>query len=140
MNWTRVMRSLRSDHDDDAAVPSRRDVLAGIGVAGLFAVAGSTLLASPAQAEAATPAPAPEPAPADAAKGEANDRAASDSDEMTEFSAQYWYGPRRRYWRRRRRWRRRYWRRRYYWGYRRPYYWRRRYYWRRPYWRRRYWW
>jgi hypothetical protein len=137
MKWTNVMRSLRSDQSNDVAAPSRRDVLAGLGVAGLFAVAGSTLLAFPGEAEArvATPAIEPEAAPADA-KGDANDRAGSEGDGTTEFSAQYRYGPRRRYWRRRRR---RYWRRRRYYYWRRPY-WRRRRYWRRRYWRRRYRW
>jgi hypothetical protein len=125
MDWTKVTKSLGSaaSGSDDAAVPSRRDVLAGIGVAGVFVVAGSTLLApSPAEARVNTPATEPGAAPADAARAEVGEcelpnLADLDTTDVTEFSAQ---------------WRRRYWRRRYW---RRP--WRRRY-WRRP-WRRRYW-
>ena len=128
MKWIKVRTSLRSaiSHDDDAAILSRRDVLAGIGFAGMFAVAGSTLLvASPAEARVDKPAAEPEAAPADAGKAEAaeckapeGDLADLDSAEVTEVSAQRrrrgyygrrgFYGPRRRYWRRRRR---RYWRR-----------------------------
>jgi hypothetical protein len=130
MEWTNVRKSLRSVYsgNDDAAVLSRRDVLAGIGLAGAFVVAGSTLLASsPAEARVDTPAIEPEAAPADAAKAEVAKCDCSkdnlgdlDTADLTEFSAQwrrryYGYGPRRRYWRRRRRryWRRRYWRRGY---------------------------
>jgi hypothetical protein len=129
MEWTNVRKSLRSVYsgNDDAAVLSRRDVLAGIGLAGVFAVAGSTLLASrPAEARINTPVIEPEAASADAAKAEVaecevpeHNLADLDTADFTEFSGQwrrrygrgyYWRGPRRRYWRRRRR---RYWRRRY---------------------------
>ena len=146
MQWTKVTKSPNRDdgRNDDAAVPSRRNVLAGIGFASLLAVAGSRLLiSSPAEARE------PEAAPTGAAKAEVAGRDVAESNladlergESTEFSSQYWYGRRRRYWRRRYRWRRRYWRRRHYWGWRRRRYWgwRRRRYWRRRYWRRRYYW
>ena len=110
--------------NDDAAVRSRRDVLAGIGaLASVFAVAGWTLRASsPAEARINTPVIEPKAVPADAAKAEfAEDEskrnlADLDSPEFTDVSAQrrYWRRPRRRYWRRprlylrRSRWRRRY--------------------------------
>jgi hypothetical protein len=126
MDWTKVTKSLRSaaSGSDDAAVLSRRDVLAGIGVAGVLVVAGSTLLAPrPAQARVNTPATEPAATPDDATRAEVAEcelpnPADLDTADVTEFSAQW----RRRYWRRRY-WRRRYWRRRY---------------WRRRYWRRRY--
>jgi hypothetical protein len=144
MDWTKVTKSLSRDcsGNDDAAVLSRRDVLAGIGFAGVIAVAGSTLLASsPAEGRTIAPAIEPEAAPADAAKAEVAESnvakqnlADFDAADFTEFSAQW----RRRYWRRRY-WRRRYWGRRYW----RRRYWRRRHWrrrqWRRRYWRRRYW-
>jgi len=138
MRWTSLKKSLING-SDDAVVMSRRDMLAGIGVAGLFLVAGSTLLASsPAAARVDTPVIEPETAPDDVAETKVAERSTTDNSgvdldgaKVTELSSQwrrryygYGYGPRRRYWRRRRR---RYWRRRYYWG--RPYYWRRRYYW-----------
>jgi hypothetical protein len=82
-----------SDSDkDDAAVLSRRDVLAGIGVVGLFAVAGSTLLVStgPAEARIDTPAIEPETAQADAAKAEVAECSCSkDIADFTEFSSQW---------------------------------------------------
>ena len=127
MKWTKVTKSATRDDSgkNDAAVLSRRNVLAGIGFAGLFAVAGSRLLASsPAEARSDSPVIKPEAAPTDGAEGDVAERdtpesnlADSDRGDATEFSSQryYRYGPRRRYWRRRRRryWRRRYWRRRY---------------------------
>jgi hypothetical protein len=139
MRWTSLKKWL-TNGSDDAAVISRRDILAGIGVGGLFLVAGSTLLASStAEARVDTRVTEPETAPDDvgAKDGEHStaDNGGMDVDraDATELSSQwrrryygYGYGPRRRYWRRRRR---RYWRRRYYWG---------RSYYRRPYWRRRY--
>jgi hypothetical protein len=107
MDWTKVTKSLSSDYrgNDDAAVLSRRDVLAGIGFAGVIAVAGSTLLAStPAEGRTNAPAIEPEAAPPDAAKAEVaesnvatHDLADFDAADFTEFSAQW----RRRYWRRR---------------------------------------
>jgi hypothetical protein len=115
---------------DDDAMLSRRRVLEGIGWAGLFALAGSQLLAvRPAKAE---PVGRPAVDEAPAARAEATEPTseghAADAKEVTDVSAhrRYW---RRRYWRRRY-WRRRYWRARYY---------HRRRYWRRRYWRRRYW-
>jgi hypothetical protein len=123
MEWTKVKKSsLRSAYSgNDDAVLSRREALAGLGFAGVFAVAGSTLLAlSPAEARINTPTTEPDAAPADAAKAEVaecsdpeRNLADFDTAEFTEFSAQRWRRVRRRYWRRR--------------------------YWRRPYWRRRYW-
>jgi hypothetical protein len=111
MDWTKVTKSLSRDcsGNDDAAVLSRRDVLAGIGFAGVIAVAGSTLLASsPAEGRTIAPAIEPEAAPADAAKAEVAESnvakqnlADFDAADFTEFSAQW----------RRRYWRRRYWRR-----------------------------
>jgi hypothetical protein len=127
MKWIKVRKSPGSaNSNDDATVLSRRDVLAGIGFAGMFAVAGATLLAaSPAEARVDRPAAEPEAAPADAGEADAaeckapeGDLADLDTSNFTEVSAQRrrrgyygrrgFYGPRRRYWRRRRR---RYWRR-----------------------------
>src|SRR5262245_56372544 len=117
MEWTKVKKSsLRSAYSgNDDAVMSRREALAGLGFAGVFAVAGSTLLAlSPAEARINTPTIEPDAAPADAAKAEVaecsdpeRNLADFDTAEFTEFSAQRWRRVRRRYWRRRywRRWR-----------------------------------
>jgi hypothetical protein len=123
MEWAKVKKSsLRSAYSgNDDAVLSRREVLAGLGFVGVFAVAGSTLLAlSPAEARIGTSTIEPDAAPADAAKAEVagcsdpeRNLADFDTAEFTEFSAQRWRRVRRRYWRRR--------------------------YWRRPYLRRRYW-
>ena len=119
----KFLRSICS-RDHDAVALSRRDMLAGIGLAGLF-VAAPTLLSS-SVAEARTlnaPAVEPEVGSADAADAKATEHSAvegdaADSADVTELSARhrrYWH---RRYWRhrywRRRYWRRRYWRRRYY--------------------------
>jgi hypothetical protein len=106
---------------EEATTPSRRDILAGFGLAGLLLAAPKLLSPSPAEAkpldklaEAATGSlPAPEVTSAETPEAQESD--------ITDLSS-------RRYWRRRY-WRRRYWRHRY---------WRRRY-WRRRYWRRRYW-
>ena len=134
MKWMRVTKSPdRDDSGTDTAELSRRRVLAGIGLAGLFAVAGSTLFASSqAEARSNTPVREPEATPTDAGKDKVAERdtpesrrADSDRGEATEFSSQYWRRRRRRYWRRRYRWRRRYYRRYYR---RRRRYWRRRYY------------
>jgi hypothetical protein len=123
MRWTSVKKSLING-SDDGVVMSRRDMLAGIGVAGLFLVAGSTPLASsPAEAPVDTRVMEPETAPDDVAETKDEysiaDNGGVDGAQVTELSSQwrrryygYGYGPRRRYWRRRRR---RYWRRRYYW-------------------------
>ena len=116
--------------DDDAAALSRRDILAGLGLAGLLVATPKLLGSSPAEAkplDKPAAAPTPETTATDTRAGDegAVDLNAGDSD-VTDLSARHWR--RRRYWRRR--WRRRYWRR--------PY-WRRRRYWRRRYWRRRYW-
>ena len=122
MKWIKARISQRNANsgNDDAAVLSRRDVLAGLGFAGLFVVAGSTLLtATPAEARIDAPATGPGVAPADAGKADvaecsAPERNLADLDnaDITEVSAQWrrrrYYGYRRRYWRRRRR---RYWRR-----------------------------
>jgi hypothetical protein len=112
-----VANSRKSDdgHNKDAAVLSRRSVLAGLGWAGIFAVAGSTLLtAGPAEALVNAPVMEPQVAGADAlvrvAERAAPEEKLADSDgsELAEFTGQR----RRRYWRRRAP-RRRYWRRRY---------------------------
>jgi hypothetical protein len=125
MPWDKARKLLSGvfGRDDDAPALSRRDILAGIGLAGLF-VAAPKLLSSPAEASTINTPPVEPPAgssdTADAKVTEhsALERDATDTGEMTDVSAQYWRRRRRRYWRRRYRWRRRYWRRRY---------WRRRY-------------
>jgi hypothetical protein len=135
MDWSKIGKILKSacDRDDDTAVLSRRDALAGLGLAGVFLVAGPKLLA-PADAR-------PLDGPATDAQTIAADtraetdpgtpeRDAADTADVTDLTSRRW---RRRHWRRRY-WRRRYWRRRYW----RRRHWRRRY-WRRRYWRRRYW-
>jgi hypothetical protein len=129
MAWDTARTFVRSlcSRDDDGVGLSRRDMLAGIGLAGLL-VAAPKLLA-PGVAKAESLAPTPEPVAsvdAKAAEHDAGESNAADDGDPTDLSSRHW---------RRRRWRRRYWRRRFY-GRRR--YWRRRYYWRRP-WRRRYW-
>jgi hypothetical protein len=103
------MKSLRSN--DDTGGLSRRNVLAGIASAGVFAVGGSTLLtSSPAEARINAPVVEPEAIPADAAKAEVaecnlrEDTLANlDTADFTEFSAQRYH---RRHFRRP--WRRRY--------------------------------
>ena len=131
MDWSKVSKILRSacHRDDDAAVLSRRDALAGIGLAGVFLAAGPKLLASAEAKPIDAPATDPETISADATRAEAPEspeRDAADTADATDLTSRRRW--RRRYWRRRY-WRRRYWRRRH---------WRRRY-WRRRYWRRRYW-
>src|ERR1043165_2679125 len=126
MAWDTARTFLRSicSRDDDSAALSRRDMLAGLGLAGLLVAAPKFL--GPSVAEA-MPLAAPEPE-IDSADGDAkvaeHDAGEDNADESdaTDLTS-------------RRRWRRRHWRRRYYWRRR---HWRRRYYWRRP-WRRRYW-
>jgi hypothetical protein len=114
--------------DHDAVALSRRDMLAGIGLAGLFVPAPTLLSSSVAEARTLNaPAVEPEVGYADAADAKATEHSAvegdaADSADVTELSARH-----------RRYWHRRYWRRRY----RRRRYWRHRY-WRRRYWRRRY--
>src|SRR6187399_3120559 len=125
MDWGKARKFLGSfcSRDQDGSALSRRDMLAGIGLAGLF-VAAPTLLSS-SVAEARTlnaPAVEPEVGSADGTDAKATEHSAvegdaADSADVTELSARH-----RRYWRRR---------------YRRHRYWRRRY-WRRRYWRRRY--
>ena len=133
MQWGEARKFLNGIFNRDQAALSRRDMLAGLGLAALFATAPKLL--APGVAEA-SPVVAPETddvTTSEAAEPAAEQRNAA-NDGVTEFSSQP-------YWRYRRRWRRRYWRRRYwrrrYWY--RPYGYRRRY-WRRRYWRRRYWW
>jgi hypothetical protein len=135
MEWGRVRKLLRGfySQDHNAAALSRREMLAGIGLAGLFVAAPNLLAMSPAEARTINT-PAVEPAaPADTTSAEvtedsAVERDAADTADVTEFSAHRRWSSR--YYWRRRYWRRRYWRRRYY---------VRRRYWRRRYWRRRYW-
>jgi len=100
---------------------SRRDALAGLGLAGLLLAAPKLLSSNPAEAK-----PLDKPAEAAAGYSPATEAKTAETHEaqevdITDLSS-------RRYWRRRY-WRRRYWRHRY---------WRRRH-WRRRYWRRRYW-
>ena len=132
MAWDTARTFLRSicSRDDDGAALSRRDMLAGLGLAGLLVAAPKFLGSSVAEAKPLAPVPEPvDSADADikVAERDANEGNAAADTDATDLSARrYW---RRRYWRRRH-WRRRYWRRRYYW--RRP--------WRRRYWRRRRYW
>jgi hypothetical protein len=94
---------------------SRRDTLAGLGLAGLLLAAPKLLSSSPAEAKAldkpaeaaAAAPPKPETKPA-----ETQPEAALDAD-VTELSSYHRRWHRRRW--RRRYWRRRYWRRRRYW-------------------------
>ncbi len=111
---------------DEEAALSRRDALAGLGLAGLLLATPKLLGSSAAEAKPLEPAPATKADDTQRAD-EATDLAADDTANVTDLSSQYWRRRRRRYWRRRY-WRRRYWRPRYY----------RRRYWRRRYWRRRY--
>ena len=134
MQCGRARKFLNGFFSRDEAVLSRRDMLAGLGLAAVVATAPKLLLPDVAEAKSNAPAIAPEPAKAEAAEPVADQRNAADSTDATEFSARRYYW-RRRYWRRRYYWRPRYYRRRYW---RRRYYWRPRYY-RRRYWRRRYW-
>jgi len=107
--------------DDDAAVLSRRNVLAGLGLVGA-AIAVPALL-SPGAAEAkpmGKPADAPVRSESAAEVSEKTvQEPTADSSDATDLSSQYWRRRRRyRYWRRPRRYivvRRRYWRRRRYW-------------------------
>jgi hypothetical protein len=95
--------------NDEAAALSRREMLAGIGLVGVCAVAGPAILGSnPAEAREGTPLAKPisDATRTEAAEGNAAEPN-SDADELTEFSSQEWR-------RRRRRWRvvcRRRWRR-----------------------------
>jgi hypothetical protein len=106
---------------DDREAFSRRDMLAGLGLAGLIVAVPKIL--GPATAEAKDLSVADQPPAPAKAKGAEERREAKDADtpDATDLSS--------RHHRRRRYWRRRYWRHRY---------WRRRH-WRRRYWRRRYW-
>jgi hypothetical protein len=125
MEWGQARTLLTSLFSREPAALSRRDMLAGMGLAGLFVAAVKVLPPSAAEAGTLAPAAAPEPGTADA-QAKATEQSAiegSADGDVTDLSSRRW---RRRYWRRR--WRRRHWRRRY-WGRRR--YWRRR-------WRRRY--
>ena len=135
MQWGKEFLRSVFGRDEEAAL-SRRDILGGLGLAGLLAAAPKLFASSPAEARAldkpaAAPTPETNATDTQGAEEGAVDLNAEGS-EVTDLSSQYWRRRRRRYWRRR--WRRRYWRRRYW----RPYA-RRRRYWRRRYWRRRYW-
>ena len=126
MEWGQARKFFGSvfSRDDDEAALSRRDILAGIGLAGLFVAAPTLLTSGVAEAKTFnTPVPEPDAGSADRADAKrteesAAERSAADDTDVTDLSAQRY---------RRRRWRRRYWRPRYY----------RRRYWRRRYWRRR---
>lgn len=101
--------------DDDAAVLSRRNVLAGLGLVGAAAAATQVLSADAAQAKPlATPTQA-EPTEKSGEAAQVAEVKAEGTSDATDLSAQYWRR-RRRYWVRRRYFvvrRRRYWRRRY---------------------------
>lgn len=94
--------------NDEAAALSRREMLAGIGLVGVCAVAGPAILGSnPAEAREGTPLAKPisDATRTEAAEGNAADPN-SDTDELTEFSSQEWRRrrrPGRQDWRRRRR-------------------------------------
>ena len=131
-----LMDWIKATNGAEAAVLSRRETLAGIGLAALFALAGPKLLASAEAKPVDVPAIDTEATSEDASTARATEDISqrADTGDAFEFSSRHW---RRRYWRRRY-WRHRYWRhrwRRRHWHH--PY-WRRRY-WRRRYWRRRYW-
>jgi hypothetical protein len=110
------------------ATLSRRDTLAGLGLAGLLLAAPKLLLSSPAEAKAldkpaevaaaASPKPEIKAAETRGAKEATLDLNPADTADVTELSSYHrrWHRPRwrRRYWRRPY-WRRRYWRRRRYW-------------------------
>ena len=117
--------------EDDMAL-SRRDILAGLGLAGLLLATPKLLSSNPAEAKALDKSAAA--GSAHAPDSETATAQAAEEGDVTDLSS------RRRWWRRR--WRRRYWRRRRWrrrFWFRRRRFWRRRY-WRRRYWRRRYWW
>lgn len=126
--WASAHKFLSSicNREPDGAALSRRDMLAGLGLAGLFVAAAPHVLGGVAQAAPANLPPATPDKAADAS--DENEKVAenattenkTESTDATDLSAQRY-------------WRRRYYRRRYYW---RPrYYVRRRYYWRRRRWR-----
>jgi hypothetical protein len=127
MEWGKARKVLTSvcSRSDDAVALSRRDMLAGIGLAGLLIAAPKLLAPGAAEAKSiGAPAVEPDVRSADATEAKVAEqsdveRTTADSGDVTDLSA-------RRHWRRYY-WRRRYWRRRRYWGRRR--YWRRRYYW-----------
>ena len=121
MEWGKARKFLGSvcSRDHDAVALSRRDMLVGIGLAGLLVAAPMLLSSSVAEARTLNaPAVEPEVGSADGTEAKATEhsaveRDAADSADVTELSARhrrYWH---RRYWRHRY-WRRRYWRRRYY--------------------------
>jgi hypothetical protein len=141
MAFVKARKGLASIWDRDAAVVGRREVLAGIGLAGLVAMTAKLLL--PSEADAKTLARPAASGPAEAAAPPRDEHAAAEGDtnaDVTELSSRHHWHWRRHYWRRRY-WHRRHWGwRRRHWGWhrRRHWGWRRRH-WRRRYWRRRYW-
>ncbi len=124
MDWGKAREILTGfcSRDANAATLSRREMLAGLGLAGLLVATPKLLPLSAAEAGTLPPAVAPAAGAADAAKPAEEGAEGHADGASTDLSA-------RRY-RRRRYWRRRYWR---------PRYWRRRH-WRRRYWRRRRYW
>ena len=107
---------LRSIFGRDEAGISRRDALAGLGLAGLLLATPKLLGSSPAEAKPLDkPASVGSETKATQAPTEegAVDLNANDTADVTELSSRhrYWHRRRRYYWRRR--YRRRYWRRRY---------------------------
>jgi hypothetical protein len=119
MRW---MTQSKTDADSDAGVLSRRDVLAGIGMAGAVVVVGSTLLASGRAGANGIDSAIAQPDPkgkaetlkSDATRTRVSQRDGAAFDDSSEFSAQWRWRRRWRPWRRRRRWIvrcRRFWRR-----------------------------
>jgi hypothetical protein len=84
---------------DGAKALSRRQMLAGIGLAGACAVAGPALLSSPVAAREGMPAAEPLPE----ADTDSAEHRHETGERTTEFSSQEWRRRRRRYYRRRRR-------------------------------------
>jgi hypothetical protein len=121
MDWRSLQKAVkhhRGGTESEAGL-SRRDMLAGLGMAGVLAMAGPALLSSrPAQANPIAVAPTEPKVPA--ADAPAAKLAEPEPVEHTEFTSQRW------------RWRRRWWRRR-------RWRWRCRRFWRRGRWRRRCW-
>ena len=90
MEWGKARKVVRSvfSRDDDEAALSRRDILAGIGLAGLLVAAPKLLTSSVAEAKTI----APEAGSADAANAKgtedsAVERSAADDTDVTDLSA-----------------------------------------------------
>src|SRR5262249_57598983 len=96
MMWIKMWKFPRSIDrgNDDAAVLSRRDMLAGMGIASLFVVAGSALLApSQAAARVDTPVAEPEAVPADAGTAEVAECSARERNLAEPDTADFTHSP-----------------------------------------------